>query len=117
MRITVGYCFSNRVLFGITTGPLVWRRIAVLVSRLTKALYPPAMGRLRTYVYEIVLGIRGRQQSGRRCEAEVLWFWEALQLKISRQKRSWADTAEWIGVSVKVQATKKQVTMSMPEGK
>ena len=55
--------------FGARASPLVWGRVAALLSRSTQALFGPGEARLCMYVDDPLLGVKGTKASRERCMA------------------------------------------------
>ena len=95
------YFYYKTVLFGVRTGPLVWCRVAALVSRATQALTSSAESRLELFIDDPLIAMKGTRQVVHWAAARVLWFWLALGLKLAWPKGSLGTEAHWIGTVLK----------------
>ena len=89
------YFYYKTVLFGVRTGPLVWCRVAALVSRATQALTSSAESRLELFIDDPLIAMKGTRQVVHWAAARVLWFWLALGLKLAWPKGSLGTEAHW----------------------
>ena len=111
------YFYYKTVLFGVRTGPLVWCRVAALVSRATQALTSSAESRLELFIDDPLIAMKGTRQVVHWAAARVLWFWLALGLKLAWPKGSLGTEAHWIGTVLKADHIKQTVEVSIPAEK
>ncbi|CAE7359038.1 icd [Symbiodinium natans] len=111
------YFYYKTVLFGVRTGPLVWCRVAALVSRATQALTSSVESRLELFIDDPLIALKGTQSMVRWAAARVLWFWLALGLKLAWPKGSLGPEAHWIGAVLKADRTQRAVEVSIPASK
>ena len=116
-RACNGWFYYHKVLFGIRTGPLVWGRIAALVSRCTQSLLPDIRARLQTFVDDPVLVLRGTDQQIEDMAAKVLLLWSTLGLQIAWKKGTFGHTTDWIGATITVDDFRQRVTVEVSKDK
>lgn len=112
-----GFFVYQVVLFGVRTGPLVWARMAALISRLTQSVFSSERFRLQTYVDDPLILMRGTEQQIRDMMSKVLWLWMATGLQISWNKGTSGKETEWIGATVRLDDTDKSINLSISKEK
>ena len=77
------YVFRS-VPFGLTSGPLLWGRLAAAVARLTQATFLPWEAQLQCYVDDPGLSIAGPSRRERSCIlARALLFWSIIGIPVN----------------------------------
>lgn len=74
-RALGGYFIYKTALFGIKTGPLVWGRMAALISRSTQSLFHNNRFRLQTFVDDPLIVARGTELQLNSIFNVVLLWW------------------------------------------
>ena len=97
-----GYFYFHKVLFGIKTGPLVWCRLAALISRCTQSCFHPDRLRMQLFVDDPLITLRGSEEQICDMTVKVLLLWLALGLKVAWQKGSMNVKTEWIGAGINI---------------
>lgn len=108
-----GFFVYHKILFGVRTGPLVWGRVAALISRCTQALFEDQRCRLQTYVDDPLLACRGKLDTLVDIQNKVLLLWSVLGLKIAWPKGSTGTSVEWIGAKLEVNNDNKSLQISV----
>ena len=116
-EILDGFFNFNTVLFGIRSGPLVWARMAALISRFSQALMRPHTARLQVFVDDPLVALCGNESEQRRELAILLWWWLACGLSMSWKKGSAGSCVEWIGTEISVDIISQAVLVSIPADK
>ena len=112
-----GFFVYQVVLFGVRTGPLVWARMAALISRLTQSVFSGKRFRLQTYVDDPLILMRGSEQQIQDMMSKVLWIWLATGLQISWNKGITGKKTEWIGTTIRLDDTDKSINLSISKEK
>lgn len=112
-----GHFVYHRVLFGIKTGPLVWGRIAALISRATQSMFTPDRARLQTFVDDPLVTLRGTDEQRRDIKNKILMLWMTLGLQVSWSKGSTGTHAEWIGASLTIDNEANMIVVRVTEDK
>ena len=82
------YVFRS-VAFGLTSGPLLWGRLAAAVARLTQATFLPWEAQLQCYVDDPGLSIAGPSRRERSCIlARALLFWSIIGITCQLEETS-----------------------------
>ena len=82
---------------GAAVSPLVWARVAALISRLTQYLFESTELAAEVFVDDPCLTISGSAASRRRAAAIVILFWRVLGFPLQFKKGQFANTVRWIG--------------------
>ena len=106
-------CFTA-LLFGFKTAPLLYSRLAALVSRFLQACIPPQIGMHQTYLDDSLWYMQGPLIYRNKAIALVLYTMAALGLKVAIKKGHRAGTVQWIGVTFGI-VNNEKITMGLPE--
>ena len=112
-----GYFYFHKVLFGIKTGPLVWCRLAALISRCTQSCFHPNRLRMQLFVDDPLITLRGSEDQIQDMTVKVLLLWLALGLKVAWQKGSLNVKTEWIGAGISVDNVNQRLVVKVTQDK
>ena len=110
-----GFFVYHTVLFGIRTGPLVWGRVASLISRCTQAVL--RQGRLQVYVDDPFLTLVGDKREIEKEASLVVLLWAACGLKIAFNKGTRGCSTEWVGARFQVDNEAGTLEIKVPAEK
>ena len=106
------YVFRS-VAFGLTTGPLLWGRLAAAVSQLTQSILLPWQGRLQCYVDDPGHTLAGQSRWFRSgILLRVFLFWSILRIPMNWKKPRRGSSIDWPGFQLQMHAGGVDVTMS-----
>ena len=90
--------FIFRVLaMGAATSPLVWGRVAALVTRLTQGMFPSTVLALQTFVDDPCVCITGSPAARDLCCALLILTWRCLGFPLAFHKGQRGNSVAWIG--------------------
>ena len=101
------------LLFGYKTAPLLWSRVAALLSRLIQSVVPGAEGQHQTYLDDAAWVLQGSLVERNSTLAFILYTMAALGFRISLQKGMRSTQVTWVGVRFTV--TPENVIIGLPE--
>lgn len=92
------YYISNVVVFGLTTGPLLWSRLAAATMRLSQSVLKQHEANVCCYIDDPVIGsVASTPAEHTRHFLYYAALWLALGLDISWKKVSRGQSIQWIG--------------------
>ena len=104
------------LLFGFKTAPLLYSRLAALVSRWLQSLVPPSLAAHQTYLDDS-LWVHARTFEGEEQVSGSLMglfvTMEAIGLKVAYNKSHRASTVQWIGVTFSI-INRDEVILGLP---
>lgn len=106
-------CFTA-LLFGFKTAPLLYSRLAALVSRMLQAVVQPGRGVHQTYLDDSLWYLQGPLQSRNQLLSLVLHTMAALGLRVSFKKGKRAGNVQWVGVTFSL-INADRVSVGLPE--
>ena len=112
-----GFFVYNIVLFGVKTGPLVWGRMAALLSRSTQALFSDRCYRLQTFVDDPIIVVKGTEEEIHNMINTTLAWWSVVGLRIAWSKGGIGHSAEWIGANITINNEGDKVVVQVPADK
>lgn len=112
-----GYFVYHVVLFGVRTGPLVWARLAAMVSRFTQSMFAHDRCRLQVYVDDPLILMRGKPSQIEDICNKILCLWVAMGLKISWSKGTLGEAVEWIGAQLELDNSQKLIRLTVTSEK
>eukprot|EP00435_Cladocopium_sp_Y103_P039159 s1436_g10.t1 len=112
-----GYFVYHVVLFGVRTGPLVWARMAAMVSRFTQAMFAHDRCRLQVYVDDPLILMRGKPSQVEDMTNKILCLWVTMGLKISWSKGTLGQAVEWIGAQLELDNSQKLLRLTVTSEK
>ena len=112
-----GFFVYNTVLFGVKTGPLVWGRMAALLSRSTQALFSDRCYRLQTFVDDPIIVVKGTEEEIHNMINTTLAWWSVVGLRIAWSKGGIGHSAEWIGANITINNEGDKVVVQVPADK
>ena len=86
------------LLFGYKTAPLLWSRVAALLSRLLQSLVQGGEGQYQTYLDDGLWVLQGALETRNSILAMILTTLFALGLKVSLKKGMRSSQVQWVGV-------------------
>ena len=101
------------LLFGFKTAPLLYSRLAALVSRWLQSLVPPSLAAHQTYLDDSLWFMQGPLRERNRCLGLILFTMEAIGLKVAYNKSHRASTVQWIGVTFSI-INRDEVILGLP---
>ena len=101
------------LLFGYKTAPLLWSRVAALLSRLIQSAVPGSVGQHQTYLDDAAWVLQGSLAERNETLAFILYTMAALGFRISLQKGMRSTQVTWVGVRFTV--TPDHVIIGLPE--
>lgn len=101
------------LLFGYKTAPLLWSRVAALVSRLLQSTIAGGQGQHQTYLDDSAWVLQGSLKERNETLAFILYTMAALGLRISLQKGMRSTQITWVGVSFTL--TPDHIVVGLPE--
>jgi hypothetical protein len=87
---------------GAGGSPLVWGRVAALVTRLTQSLFHPEEVLLQTFVDDPIGCLTGSRRQRNLWLAIIVLVWSALGFKLAFKKGQRGPEVVWIGGTIKV---------------
>ena len=90
---------------GAGGSPLVWGRVAALVTRLTQSMYHPQEALLQTFVDDPIGCLTGSRRQRNLWLATIVLVWSALGFKLAFKKGQRGPEVVWIGGTIKVSHT------------
>ena len=90
------------LLFGFKTAPLLYSRLAALLSRLLQSIVPPAVACHQTYLDDALWFMQGPLKARNRCLGLILFTLEAIGLQVAYGKGHRAASVQWIGVTFSI---------------
>ena len=108
------YVIFVALLFGFKTAPLLWSRVAALLSRLIQSALDPSEAQHQNYLDDGLWCFQGTLERRNVLVAFVLTTLKALGLNVSLQKGQRASSVVWIGVKYTLVAN-EQLAMTLPE--
>jgi len=87
---------------GAAASPLVWGRVAALVSRLTQGMFDPIELLLQVFVDDPCMSLTGTTYHRNLCTAIVVLAWRALGFPLAFRKGQRGPAVVWIGGTVRV---------------
>ena len=106
-------CFTA-MLFGFKTAPLLYSRLASLVSRTLQAMVKPETGIHQTYLDDSLWYFQGPLVVRNKAISLILHTMAALGLKVAFSKGHRSSHVQWIGVTFKL-VNDEKVIMGLPE--
>ena len=106
-------CFTA-LLFGFKTAPLLYSRLASLVSRLLQAITKAEIGIHQTYLDDSLWYFQGPLEERNKAISLILHTMAALGLKVAFSKGHRSSMVQWIGVTFKL-VNGEKVVMGLPE--
>ena len=107
------YYMFVALLFGFKTAPLLWSRIAALLSRLLQSLVQGSEAQHQTYLDDGLWILQGTLKERNGILAMVITTLFALGLKVSLKKGLRSNQVQWVGVRFKV--TEDSIILGLPE--
>ena len=101
------------LLFGYKTAPLLWSRVAALLSRLIQSAVPGSTGQHQTYLDDAAWVLQGSLAERNDTLAFILYTMAALGFRISLQKGMRSTQITWVGIRFTV--TPDHVIIGLPE--
>ena len=92
------YVIFVAMLFGFKTAPLIWSRVAALMSRLIQSCMEPHEAMHQTYLDDGLWALMGTLARRNSNLAFVLYTLRAIGLQVSLSKGQRASSVTWIGV-------------------
>ena len=113
-----GFFVYNTVLFGVKNWfPLVWGRMAALLSRSTQALFSDRCYRLQTFVDDPIIVVKGTEEEIHNMINTTLAWWSVVGLRIAWSKGGIGHSAEWIGANITINNEGDKVVVQVPADK
>ena len=106
----------NRVAQVSTNGPQVFGRLAALVGRLTQSCFDPAYNRLRIYMDDPILAIRGREQDAHHNVAKAVLLWRCTGMDLAFPKGQFGSTVCWVGHGISINRADLSVNAAIQRG-
>ena len=106
-------CFTA-LLFGGKTAPLLYSRLASLVSRILQAITMPEVGIHQTYLDDSLWFFQGPLAQRNKAISLVIHTMSALGLKVSFAKGHRSSCIQWIGITFKL-VNNEKIVMGLPE--
>jgi len=110
-RINDDYFVFLRTAQGTKNAPLTWNRMAALISRLTQSLFWADEVRIRCYVDDPNVSMKGTSSQRDLFCAICISVWAALGFTLAFPKGERGSTVDWIGV--RLQCTSEYVRVSL----
>ena len=108
------YVIFVALLFGFKTAPLLWSRVAALLSRLLQSTMDPCEAQHQNYLDDGLWCLQGRRERRNVLLAFLLYTLKALGLNVALQKGQRSTSVVWIGVKYTLIAN-EQLAMTLPE--
>ena len=108
------YVIFVAMLFGFKTAPLLWSRVAALISRLLQSTFDPSEAQHQNYLDDGLWCMRGTLQRRNEMISFVLYTLKALGLNVALKKGQRSSSVVWIGVKY-TQLANKQLALTLPE--
>ena len=108
------YVIFVALLFGFKTAPLLWSRVAALISRLLQSTMDPSEAQHQNYLDDGLWCMQGTLARRNELLAFILYTLKALGLNVSLQKGQRSASVVWIGVKYTILAN-WQLAMTLPE--
>ena len=98
------YYISNCVVFGLSTGPLLWCRLAAAAMKLGQAVLESWEADVHCYIDDPIIVSMATSEAGQmRNFVRYVGLWCALGLELSWGKVAWGKELQWIGFKFTIQ--------------
>ena len=101
------------LLFGYKVAPLLWSRVASLMSRLLQAAIPGHQGQHQCYLDDSLWALRGALEVRNHNLSFILYSMAAVGFKVALSKGERANAVQWIGVRLAI--IEKDIVLTLPE--
>ena len=101
------------LLFGYKVAPLLWSRVASLMSRLLQAAIPGHQGQHQCYLDDSLWALRGALEERNHNLSFILYSMAAVGFKVALSKGERANAVQWIGVRLAI--IEKDIVLTLPE--
>ena len=108
------YVIFVALLFGFKTAPLLWSRVAAMMSRLLQSAMDPSEAQHQNYLDDGLWAMQGTLTRRNELIAYVLYTLKALGLEVSLKKGQRSSSVIWIGVKYTLLAN-HNLAMTLPE--
>ena len=102
------------LLFGFKTAPLLYSRLAALLSRWLQSIVPPGIAAHQTYLDDALWFLQGPLKVRNRCLGLILFTMEAIGLRIAHSKGHRAGSVQWIGVTFSI-VNRDSLVLGLPK--
>ena len=102
------------LLFGFKTAPLLYSRLAALLSRWLQSIVPPGIAAHQTYLDDALWFLQGPLKGRNRCLGLILFTMEAIGLRIAYSKGHRAGSVQWIGVTFSI-VNRDSLVLGLPK--
>ena len=101
------------LLFGYKVAPLLWSRVASLMSRLLQAAIPGHQGQHQCYLDDALWALRGGLEERNHNLAFILHCLAAVGFRVALSKGERSNSVQWIGVRLAI--VEKDIILTLPE--